>query len=165
MSKETTIPFSQYRREVAELRDPRIPADASYTEGYEGLSAVNIPVGVEVQVSPDTDQVRFRFDYSDGEVAERNPRTLPGSEGIRIFLGQTVPKCLVVEIDGAKSLLSAGAPSIDPRLVWLWGKELPDRQRKILTRNAVVIANILRTMPEGLRKQVVKMLMYPPRQR
>ena len=155
---ETTIVFPNYNRDSARLDDPKVtPAETQHRD-YEGLSVYNIPVSVEAVLDPATDSCIITFEYTDEEESDGIPRPVPGDEKIALVFGKNAKKIIEVRIDRAKEYFARPSLSFDPRLVMLWARDLPPRQAKILSRNSVVVSNILDSIPERLRNQFVRLL-------
>jgi len=155
-----TISYAEYRREMAKLdADSQTERGArGATEDYESLSWFDVPVAVDVDLSPQYDRCIFRFVYSDAEAPEDGPREVPSNPSVLIRLGKHSRKILEIHLLSAREALKGNGPIFDPDLVLTWVPTLPPRVGKVLERNARVIAGILEEMPSALRARLIREL-------
>lgn len=153
-----SIAFEDYRR--ADI-SAGFTTFAEHEEGHADdrawLSSFNIPTSVYVTVEPPS--CTFNFKYSDNERPEPKARTLPGFQNLQLTLGKHTKKLLQIKVpDAYPALKDKSQPVFDSRLVWALALDLPDRNAKILTRNAQVVGHIVNGMPTNVRKLVLRRL-------
>lgn len=155
MSTETLffpVEQAEYNTDVPTGRPPRNKYDV---QSVRRLSTFHMPRSILVQFGSD-DSATFHFVYPNEEAPERTLRSDPHTPCVLYSLGRVTRKVLSVRVERARECLAQSVIRIDPSVGYTWANELPGHARFACQRNLEVIANVMASMPDDIRVQIVE---------
>lgn len=120
-------------------------------------SPFHVPVGVDIVATSDNHCV-MTVVYPNEERPERSWRALSGDPTLQVQLGRYTNKVLAVRFPSALERLSRGPVQLPTNAADDWCSSLPENAQAICRRNIAIVRDILATMPEQIRLNVVKHL-------
>ena len=135
----------------------RLEPDPSTQEGepeaYVGLSTFNVPVSC--MIDPQADKVVIRWEYPDGEPAERELHDVDPVIGLRLRLGQHTKKIIEIHVGDLERFFVDHGARLDPDAVAQLADNYPSRMQKVLQRNARLLSRMLGAISPAERQKIV----------
>jgi hypothetical protein len=146
-------------REMRQGWLPHVPprahrVDAGAATAYVGPSAFDIPEKIEILIVDG--RLTMTCEYSDEERESGPAVEIPGHLGVSAYLGKYTRKVLRIESSDALTFLEKDNAKLNAQGIASIAARLPNRQAKVLIRNAAVLNDVMDTMPAELRKAVIR---------